>query len=262
MTAEKTPLEPAGSYRCRRVNKPLVVDGDLEKPAWKTAAKTPRFPDIRDGLALFDTRAALLWDDNALYVGLWLQDHDVWSTDAERAGLLWPENTAVINLAGPDAHYSLAVDPRGRIQELFFIWKDAYRRGSRWDTAEFDLAVHQPMVLGGDARPHHPRGMRWLFFDWSFPGLERRVQVHGTLENRHDVDAGWTVELAFPWEGMRRLSDQTAPPRPGDCWRISLGRTRVIDQRAGMHTAVWAWPVPAGGELFDPDGYPPLEFVA
>lgn len=252
----------AGSYRCRRISAPVHVDGDLTKPPWADAVRTPRFQDIQDGLALLDTRAALLWDDAALYIGLWLEERDVWSTNVERSGPVWQENTAVVNIAGPDAQYSLAVNAQGRRSELFLIWKDAYQRGGQWDIPEFDVAIHQPMVLGGDARPRHPRGMRWLFFDWSFPGLECRVHVDGTVENREDIDQGWTVELAFPWEGMRRLSNHTVPPRPGDCWRINLGRTQVIDQRGARHTAVWAWPVPAGRDLLDPDGYPPLEFIA
>ena len=82
------------------------------------------------------------------------------------------------------------------------MWQDSYSRGSRFDIPEFDLLAQKVDVLGGYDGRKHPRGSRWAFREWDFPGLVSAVQVDGTLNNPNDVDQGWSVEVAFPWEGM------------------------------------------------------------
>jgi hypothetical protein len=51
--------------------------------------------------------------------------------------------------------------------EVFFIWQDAYKKGSVFDKPEFDLLSQQVDVLGGfqDSMRFgkHPRGKRWAF---------------------------------------------------------------------------------------------------
>lgn len=249
--------EPHVDYLCRRTQNPLSIDGQLTEEAWSRALRTPRFSMLGDGRpALFDTQAAMLWDDTCLYVAFWMAETDVWSTQEERRGLVWQENTAEVYIAGRDAYYHLAVNPRGQTSELFFIWKDAYQRGGRYDVAEFKLAERRPMVFGGDAGLHHPRGMRWCFFDWRFPGLQVGVQIDGTPDQRHDVDRGWTVELAFPWAGLAPLAEKPLPPAAGEVWSIALARGQLIDQRTSRFATQWTpYPLPAEG-LHMPERYP------
>lgn len=250
-------------YLCRRASGPVAVDGALGKPAWAQALRTPRFVQAESARpALLETWAAMLWDDAALYVAFQLAERDVWSTGQERTALLWDENAVGISIAGSGAYYDLCVNPASRTSELFFVWKDAYRRGGRYDVPEFDLAVHRPMVFGGDAGPAHPRGMRWGFLDWHFPGLRTAVRVDGTLDQRDDVDRGWSVEIALPWEGMARLADGPLPPRDGEVWPISLVRLQMIDHRAQRYPVVWQ-PYPLGCTgLPMPDQFPGVRFAA
>ncbi len=231
------------SYACHRVAEgSLVVDGNLGKEAWQSAERTRRFVQAASGgVTLFNTEAALLWDDDNLYIAFWLEEPDVWCTGEDRSGLVWQENTVELSVAGTGAYYNLSVNPMKRTSELFFIWKDSYSRGGRYDVPEFDLAVQRPMVFGGDAEPHDQRGMRWGFLDWRFPGLQTGVRVAGTLNRRTDVDDGWTVELALAWEGLQRLADGPLPAREGDTWRVALARNQVLDQRATRHPATWTW---------------------
>jgi hypothetical protein len=43
------------------------------------------------------------------------------------------------------------------------------------------------------------------------------------------VDRGWTVELAFPWDGMRTLAQGRAlPPKEGDVWRMDFSRFEAL----------------------------------
>jgi len=250
-------------YLCQKTDVPPAIDGDPDEEVWKKAARTERFGEIANGgLTLFDTQAAMLWDERSFYVAFWLEERDVWSTRSERRGLVWEENTVEVFIAGTGAYYNLSVNPMGETEEMFFIWKDAYTRGGRYDVPEFDLAVHRPMVLGGDMGPHHPRGMRWAFLDWRFPGLQVGVRVDGKLNDRNDIDRGWTVEIAFPWEGMQRLADGATPPKGGDAWRIGLARNEVIDQRASRWTTTWAWQSMDEGSMHTPEGLPVVEFCA
>ena len=51
-------------YTCHRAVESFAVDGDLNKSVWAQAERTPRFGEMGNGrVTLFDTRAAMLWDD-------------------------------------------------------------------------------------------------------------------------------------------------------------------------------------------------------
>jgi hypothetical protein len=57
----------------------ITIDGHLDEPVWQTAPKqgrfTERFP-IDGSKAAFDTEFAVLYDDDAIYVGVWASDPD------------------------------------------------------------------------------------------------------------------------------------------------------------------------------------------
>ena len=248
------------TYTCHRSDAPIQIDGDLDKAVWERAPRTERFGALSSGNpGFFDTRAAMLWDERALYVAFWLEERDVYSTGNERTGLTWLDNTAELYIAGPDAYYTLAITPDERRSEMFFIWKDAYRRGGCYDSEEFNLARQKPMVFGGDSAPHHPRGMRWGFFDWAFPGLEIAVRVDGTLNERSDIDRGWRVEIALPWRGIERLCAGPLPPS-STALSIALARCQMVEHRASSFAAIWTpFAMPEGG-LHMPEHYGPIQF--
>lgn len=250
-------------YVCPRAATRPAADGALAGGDWAAAPRTTRFADAATGaVAFLGTQAALLWDDEALYVGVWLEERDVWTTGAPRAGLTWAENTAEVFIAAQGAHYQLSVNAAGAREELLFVWKDAWVRGGRYDAPDLDLARRRPMVVGGDSGLHHPRGMRWLFDEWKMPGLRAAVHVDGTLNARHQIDRGWTVEIALPWTGMGHLLEGDGPPGAGQTLRVGLARNQVIDQRRARHTAVWSWHVAGAAGLYAPEGYPTVALAA
>ncbi len=249
------------SYTCHRASAPITIDGDLDKAAWAEAPRTPRFGDLVSGNpGFFDTRSALLWDDEALYAAFWLEERDVHSTHDERTGLTWLENTVELYIAGPGAYYTLAITPDNRRSEMFFIWKDSYAHGGRYDVEEFDLATQKPMAFGGDAAPHGERGMRWGFFDWTFPGLKTAVRIDGTLDERNDIDRGWHVEIALPWRGIERLYDGPLPPAQNTTIPITTARCQMVEQRATSFPAVWTPYTMLEGGLHMPEQYPQVNF--
>ena len=162
--------------------------------------------------AWFDTRVALLWDDEYLYFGFWVEETDVWGTLTERDSKIYEENDVEVFIAGKDAYYEFEINALNTVYEVFWIWKDV-PPGSL-PGARFDPATQRMMVLDGVGGHVHPRGERWGFLDWDFPGLRTAVHVDGVVNSRTNTDRGWTVEIAFPWQGPGPDSPTAARCRP------------------------------------------------
>jgi Carbohydrate family 9 binding domain-like len=240
-------------YVCYRTREPLILDGNLAESAWAKTPKSPRFVDMVTGdAAFFDTRAAALWDDDNLYIGFWVEEPFVEAQLTERDSLIFMENDVEVFIDGDDCYYEFEINALNTVYEVFFIWQNAYERGSKFDVPEFDLLSRKALSFGGNYdrsgwnfwRGTHPRGVRWAFTDWDFPGMKSAVQVQGMLNDRTVVDKGWTVELAFPWSGMKWLAnDRSLPPKEGDEWRIFFGRfekLEVANTRPAPQPA-WCW---------------------
>src|ERR1039458_4129432 len=147
-------LEPA-RYTCYRAAGPITVDGRLDEASWKLAPKSTPFVDIVTGVpAWFDTRVALLWDDDYLYGGLGVEERDVWGTMTKRDSKIWEENDVEVFIGGPagsnNAYYEFEVNALNTVYEVFWIWKDILRPGSPYyGRPEFDPATERTMVLDG-----------------------------------------------------------------------------------------------------------------
>jgi len=238
-------------YTCHRTPESLAIDGDLTKPAWERTEKSPRFVDVITGRpAMLDTRAAALWDDEYLYIAFWLDEPNVEAHLTERDSIIFLENDIEIFIDGGDCYYEFEMNALGTIYEVFLIWQDAYQRGGRFDVPEFDLHSGQAVSFGGNFdrightfwRGAHPRGNRWAFPHWDFPGLKVGIQIDGTLNDPLVADKGWTVELAFPWSGMTWLADdRTLPPSEGDIWKLLFARYEKLNLMGNdVHTG-WTW---------------------
>jgi hypothetical protein len=225
-------------YTARKIQGPLAIDGDLNKPVWQEAAKSHRFVDMVTGdPGLYDTRSAVLWDDVNLYIAFWAEEPFVSATQSERDSIVFLENDLEVFIDGGDCYYELEINALNTIYEVFFIWRDAYQKGGRFDVSLFD--VHQPdaLTFGGDYdrtgasfwRGRHPRGLRWAFLNYDMPGLQTAVQIDGRINDLTHVDKGWTLELAIPWQSLTWLANgRSLPPQPGDEWRIFMGRFQKL----------------------------------
>jgi hypothetical protein len=246
-------LNSEAVYQCLRTREPVRIDGDLTKAAWRAAPRSPRFVDMATGdPGHFDTRAAALWDDENLYVAFWIEEPFVEAQLTERDSLIFNENDVEVFIDGGDCYYEFEINALGTVYEVFFIWRDAFGVESRFDTGEFDLRARNALSFGGNFdrdgktfwRGTHPRGCRWAFLDWDFPGMTSAVTVDGKINDRSTVDRGWSVELAFPWAGMRWLANGRAlPPRDGDVWRMFFGRFErmIIGGREANPQPAWCW---------------------
>lgn len=178
---------------------PVKIDGYLREPLWKdaTAYKLIAMPIhnepgrrkvLHEGGTL-----RMLWDEHYLYLGAELVDSDV-VTECTGDGLadfqlgdvcelfIWPPNETW--------YWELYVTPNSRQTTYFFPG---------------------PGRLG---LPGNLRAKTNL--------LKVAAQVHGTLNNWHDRDRGWTAEMAVPISMLTARGEHFGPKAPS--WRILIGR--------------------------------------
>jgi hypothetical protein len=257
-------------YPCYRTRSTLKIDGKLDEPAWQKAPKSPRFIDVVTGSkSLYDTRSALLWDNDYLYIGFWCEEPYPEAHLVQRDSLIWFENDVEVFIDGGDTYYEFEINALNTIYEVFYIWQDAYARGSRFDIPEFDIFARKALSFGGNFdrtgeyfwQGSHPRKNRWVYRDWDFPGLVTAVHIDGKLNDDTVVSKGWSVELAYPWQGMKWLANgRSLPPVDGDTWRIFLGRYEKL-VLSGHETHVgWSWDKIGSGDNHYPEKFTPITF--
>ncbi len=240
-----------GAYQARRAKAAVMPDGRAAGPAWAGVERTPRFVDMLTGdPAPLATTSAIIWDDHALYIAFWAEEPHLVATMEERDSLLFFENDLEIFIDGGESYYELEFNALGTIYEVFYIWRDAYVRGGKWDVPRFDVLQPGARTFNGDYAlnrtnfwtGNHPRGPRWAFLDYDLPGLEVHVHVDGVLNDPGTIDRGWTAEIVMPWSGLADLANgRTLPPRPGDSWGIFMGRFEQLRTRGPAETATAGW---------------------
>ena len=250
-------------YTAYRTDVPIKVDGHLDESAWKLVPRSPRFIDILSGKpTVHDTHAAVLWDDDNLYVGFWVQEPHVTATFTEHNSPIYYNNDVEMFIAGRDAYYEFEINALGTVYEVFFIWQEAYDKGGFAEVPEFQKS--KVSGFNGVGFTTHPRGGRLGSWHFRFPGMQTAVHVDGTLNNDQDRDHGWTVELAFPWKGMQWLAKadhRSLPPKNKDIWRIDFSRFNQYkaappDQDSGG----WVWSRHGIWDSHIPECFPYVQF--
>ncbi len=225
-------------YIARRIAEAIVIDGNIEKAIWKNAAWSRRFVDMTTGApGLYETRTAILWTDDHLYIAFRAEEPFVEASLTERDSLIFLENDLEVFIDGSDCYYELEVNAANTIYEVFFVWRDAYRKGGKFDLPQLDVHDPRTYTFGGNYdrtgatfwRGTHPRGIRWAFTGFDLPGLETAVRVDGTLNDNSDIDKGWSLEIAIPWKSLALLAaGRSLPPASGDVWKMFLGRFQKL----------------------------------
>lgn len=145
----------------------------------------------------------MLWDDRFLYIGAELVEPHVWGRVTQRDAVVYHDND-----------FEVFIDPDGDGRDYFEFEVNALN-------TVFDLLLRRSYRHGGPA-----------VHAWDLAGLRTAVFVDGTLNEPRDVDRGWSVEMALPWDAMRAyatgepLCGRPAPPRPGDTWRMNFSRVQ------------------------------------
>lgn len=194
---EVPPPEPLG-YVCYRAAEPIKIDGKLDDNAWAAAPWSEEFVDIegdKKPRPRFKTRMKMLWDDAALYIAAEMEEPHVWATLTEHDSIIFQ-----------DHDFEVFLDPDGDNQNYCELELNA--KNTTWDLLLTKPYRDQGRALNG----------------WEIIGLKTAVALDGTLNNQTDTDRGWTVEIAWPWPGLKELTSAAVPPRDGDQWRIDFSR--------------------------------------
>lgn len=190
-------IQPRG-YVCYRVAGKLKIDGKLNDAAWAKAPWTQDFVDIegdRKPKPRFRTRVKMLWDDRYFYIAAEMEEPHVWGTLTKHDSVIFHDND-----------FEVFIDPDGDNHNYGEFEINALNTG-------WDLLLPKPYKDGGKAQN-----------SWEIPGLKKAVAIEGTLNKPGDTDRKWTVELAFPWKVLGKLSKRPAPPKEGDQWRVNFSR--------------------------------------
>lgn len=259
------PEEKIAHYTAYRVDEPLQIDGRLDEYSWQIVPRSPRFGDlVSGGPTIHDTRAAVLWDDDYLYLGFWIEEPHVTATLTERDSLIYSNNDVELFIAGKDTYYEFEINALGTIYEVFFIWEEVYEQDGYSKIPEFRRTNPGARPFNGVEFSNHPRGPRLGFWNWDFPGLKSAVFVDGTLNHDEDRDRGWTVELALPWTGMKWLAqadNRSLPPQDGDVWRISFSRFNLYREAPpARDSGGWAWSPHGLMDSHVPECFPYIHF--
>lgn len=241
--------DPRYHYNCYQIKESVKIDGKLKENLWRNCPKSPRFGDIVDGRpGFYQTQASLCWDHQNLYVGFWIQEPFLAAELSERDSRVYLENDIEVFIAGEHCYYEFQINALGTVYEVFYIIQSEYHRNKFDKILEFSLNNEGVDILGGfqdnmrysDQDPNP----KWAFRNFNFPGLLAKVDLQGTLNDHSDIDKGWTVEIAFPWEGMKYLfHNRNFPPKDGDILRMDFSRFEklyVNGNELNPHPG-WTW---------------------
>lgn len=218
---------PPRGYVCYRANGPLTIDGKPDETAWQAVPWSEPFVDIegdRRPAPRYRTRVKMLWDDQCLYLAAELEEPHLQATLTKHDSYIFHQ----------DNDFEVFLDPDG--DSHLYAELEMNALNTTWD-----LLLTRPYKAGGRALDA-----------WEISGLRTAVHLDGTLNDPRDADRGWTIEIAWPWGGLKQLVDARdcpVPPRDGDQWRINFSRVEwdfeVVDGKyvlpRGKSEHNWVW---------------------
>ncbi len=169
----------------------VVVDGDLSDKAWASATPiTLLFPWEEQTGNKQRTTVRLLRDQNYLYVGYVCEDTDITATHENHDDPVYKDDCVEIFIRPSEqseSYIGLEMNARGVLFEYFYPYPGKNDHGFNLD------------------------------------GVLLKTQLRGTLNQSTDQDQGWTLELAIPWQSLRKITAQL-PPASREQWRVQINR--------------------------------------
>jgi hypothetical protein len=200
---------PIPRYAVKRATAPIAIDGELNEPAWSDASPAVTLQFLWDDQtgAKQVTLVQLLRGEDALYVGFRADDADINARFTARDDPTFLDDAVEI-----------FINP-ARDQEVVYYGFEMNARGVLYDYLNYNS--------------------RTLFKRFDATGVEVAVALQGSLNHRDDLDDGWTLEIAIPWENFEGLA--AAPPAAGSVWKANLNRWDGVAPERRM--SIWSDPL-------------------
>lgn len=188
------------SYVAYQVTEKPIIDGQLNETTWQDADWSEPFldiqgPDLPTPNQL--TQMKMLWDQENLYIGVKLNEKNIWATYTERESVIFHENDIEV-----------FIDPDGDTHNYYEIEVNAL--GTLWD-----LLLTKPYKNGG--KPIN---------GWNINDLEYAIHLSGTINDPTDLDNYWSIEMAIPWKSLSQSGPSYKAPADGEQWRINFSRVQ------------------------------------
>ena len=229
------------NYVCHFTEEAPRIDGKLDDDAWVEAPWSDPFVDIegdRKPAPYYETRMAMRWDDECLYIAGQVEDHHVWCTLTEPNSPLFQEK-----------NFEVFIDPDGDNHHYYELEINALN--TIWE-----LTLLKPYRDGGPVQS-----------PTNIEGLRSAAHVEGTLNAPHDEDAYWSVEIAIPWRGLARYG--AAPPEEGSQWRMNFSRVQwqheirgsVYHKKPHVPEENWVWSPQGAVDMHRPERWGFVQFT-
>jgi len=189
-------VKPTTDFTCRWAASPIVIDGKLDDPAWKSAEVIDQFhlPWLGANARMAKTRtvAKLLWDREYLYFSASMDDADLFADVLEHDGMTWKNDVFELFLkpaADKPGYYEFQVNAAGTKLDMYL----PARIKEGYEKHKADGVFHMDVKLGLD----------------------------GTLNKHDDKDKNWVVEGRIPWSDLMRTGGR---PEIDEVWKFALCR--------------------------------------
>lgn len=233
-------------YNCYKTKESIIIDGKLLEISWKKAPEVVFLDMVNGSVPILKTTGRMIWDDKYFYVGFECEDPDVWA----RMGLKDSEvpKNLVFRITRkkegcPSEWYRLESEIMN-LEKFVKVFLDPDADESNY--MEFHITpINNIFDAWYTHGLHDITKETWEspHVSWSCPGLLSAVYIDGTLNAPHDVDRGWSVELAIPWKSIKFLAKGSCPPKTGDIWNVLLCRLHRSGFWAQGVREHWSWPV-------------------
>ncbi len=220
------------SYYCYKTTDPIVIDGAIDEKAWIDIPWIDFLGLVDGSKAPYPSQAKIVWDAKYLYFAFNVEDANVWALVGQEVGepRKWGDPKRFIMRR--DGFVKIFLDPDSDGKNYIEIHINAFNNSNDVWLEHGSTRTDYQDVDTSPANYH---------LEWDCPGLRSAVKIDGTLNDFNDIDKGWTLEVAIPWNSLIPFSAGRCPPEPGDVWRSHLGR--AYKSKIGADRSYYAWPV-------------------
>lgn len=233
---------PRRGYVAYQAKTRLKIDGKLDDASWQAVPWSEPFLDIEGSVKprpRFETRMKMLWDRKYFYFAAFLPDPHIWGTLTKHDSVIFHDND-----------FEVFIDPDGDTHAYYEFEMNALNTG-------WDLFLDKPYKDGGKADN-----------GWEIPGLKTAVHIEGTLNDPSDMDQYWSVEIAIPWNALRKHARRSVPPKHGDQWRVNFSRVewkhQIVEGRyqkiPNIREDNWVWSAQGIIDMHRPEKWGLVQF--